>query len=93
MITTAGGQQRTYLTVYRCSGWGITAAPDGACVMEFVSVLAGESWSDSPACTDRALAALARRINDDVGPNGRTALATLAPRLVGAVDRVPRPPR
>ncbi|HWU22742.1 MAG TPA: hypothetical protein VN088_14500 [Nocardioides sp.] len=30
-----------------------------ACVMEYVSVLAGERWSDRPACTDelRELAA------------------------------------
>jgi hypothetical protein len=57
----------------------------GACVMEYASVLAGQPWSDSPACTDRALGALARRVNDDVGPQARSALAAIAPRLVGAV--------
>ena len=57
----------------------------GSCVMEYVSVLAGEPWSDSPGCTHRALGALARRVNDDVGPQARPALAALAPRLVGAL--------
>jgi hypothetical protein len=56
----------------------------GACVMEYVSVLAGERWSDAPACTDRTLGQLARRVNDDVGWDARTALAAVAPRLVGA---------
>ena len=27
----------------------------GACFMEFASYLAGERWSDHPACTDRVL--------------------------------------
>jgi hypothetical protein len=57
----------------------------GACVMEYASVLAGQPWSDSPACTDRALGALARRVNDDVEPQARATLAAIAPRLVGAV--------
>jgi hypothetical protein len=57
----------------------------GACVMEYVSVLAGEPWSDAPGCTDRALGELARRVNDDVGRDARTALVAVAPRLVGAV--------
>jgi hypothetical protein len=53
--------------------------------MEYVSVLAGEPWSDSPPCTDRALAALARRVNDDVGSRARSALGEIAPRRAGAV--------
>jgi hypothetical protein len=53
--------------------------------MEYVSVLAGEPWSDHPRCTDRALAELARRINDDVRAPARPELALLAPRLAGAV--------
>ncbi|MCD2195278.1 hypothetical protein LQ327_18065 [Actinomycetospora endophytica] len=57
----------------------------GSCVMEYVSVLAGEPWSDRPRCTDRALAELARRVNDGVRPAVRPELAGLAPRLVGAV--------
>src|SRR5699024_3596817 len=36
----------------------------GACFMELVSYLAGETWSDSPECTDESLAHLARMVND-----------------------------
>jgi hypothetical protein len=68
------------LTVGRHRGPG-----NGSCVMEYVSVLAGEPWSDSPACTNRALGELARRVNDDVGREARPALAAIAPRLVGAL--------
>ena len=50
----------------------------GACVMEYVSVLAGEPWSDAPECTDRALGDLARRVNDDVEPQARSALAEMS---------------
>ena len=37
----------------------------GACFMELASVLAGERWSDHPACTHPLLAELARLVNDD----------------------------
>ena len=67
-------------------GAGRHRSPDrGSCVMEYVSVLAGEPWSDRPRCTDRALGELARRVNDDVRREARPALGPLAPRLVGAV--------
>jgi len=55
----------------------------GACFMEFASYLAGERWSDHPACTDRTLAALARGENDLVADNRRDELLTLIPRVVG----------
>ena len=38
----------------------------GACFMEFASYLAGERWSDHPACTDPVLASLARGVNDNL---------------------------
>jgi len=55
----------------------------GACFMEFASYLAGERWSDHPACTDRTLAALARGVNDLVGDDRRDELVELIPRVVG----------
>lgn len=55
----------------------------GACFMEFASYLAGERWSDHPACTDRTLAALARGVNDLVADDRRDELITLIPRVVG----------
>jgi hypothetical protein len=35
-----------------------------ACIMEYVSVLAGENFSDAPACTHPVLAHLSRRVFD-----------------------------
>lgn len=51
--------------------------------MEFASYLAGERWSDHPACTDRTLSALARGVNDLVADARRDELVTLIPRVVG----------
>ncbi len=55
----------------------------GACFMEFASYLAGERWSDHPACTDRTLAALARGVNDLVADERRDELVEHIPRVVG----------
>jgi hypothetical protein len=52
--------------------------------MEYVSVLAGERWSDSPRCTDPVLAAVARTVNDFVDWGTRRQLAAEALRLVDA---------
>ncbi|QHT57271.1 hypothetical protein GXP71_15100 [Cellulomonas sp. H30R-01] len=56
---------------------------DGGCAMEWASLLAGERWSDHPACTDPLLAHLTRSVNDLVGDRAREALAHLVPTLVG----------
>jgi len=55
----------------------------GACFMEFASYLAGEKWSDHPACTHPVLASLARAVNDTTTNRGRSALAVLIPSVVG----------
>ncbi|HSK97732.1 MAG TPA: hypothetical protein VK891_14015, partial [Euzebyales bacterium] len=44
----------------------------GACFMELASYLAGERWSDHPACTHPLLAALARHVNDRTTDAGRS---------------------
>ena len=63
---------------------------DGACLMEYVSVLSGEAFSDQPRCTHPALAALARMVNDCIEHNDiRRRLALLAPDLI-ATGRDPR---
>ena len=54
-----------------------------ACVMEYVSLLAGEDWSDSPACTHPALAAMARNVNDRLPDSERHRLVPLIGRLFG----------
>ena len=55
----------------------------GACFMEFASLLAGERWSDHPACTHPLLAAVARHVNDYTSDAGRSRLADLIPSVIG----------
>lgn len=59
-----------------------------ACVMEYVSVLAGEMWSDSPSCTHPLLAAVARNVNDSIGDDEERAriLVPLIGRLLNSND-------
>ncbi len=64
---------------------GHRRSEDGACVMEYVSVLSGGRFSDHPRCTHPALASLARLVNDRIIDDGvRGELALLAPDLIGA---------
>lgn len=62
----------------------------GACFMEFASYLAGEKWSDHPACTHPTIAALARDVNDLTSEAGRALLAPLIHRVVGLTSDDPR---
>jgi hypothetical protein len=55
----------------------------GACFMELASLLAGEHWSDHPACTHPLLAAVARQVNDHTSDAGRQRLAELIPSVIG----------
>jgi hypothetical protein len=57
-----------------------------ACVMEYVSLLAGEDWTDLPECTHPLLAVVAQTVNDWINDDAERA-ATLVPligRLFGA---------
>jgi hypothetical protein len=60
------------------------APEDGACLMEYVSVVAGERFTDAPRCTDPMLALLARLVNDATSDGGRGRLGSLAPALAAA---------
>ena len=62
----------------------------GGCFMEFASYLAGESWSDHPACTHPALASLARMVNDCTSDAARSRLSTLIPSVIGLRGDDPR---
>jgi hypothetical protein len=55
----------------------------GACFMELASYLAGEPWSDHPACTHSLLASVARLVNDHTSDEGRRHLAELIPSVIG----------
>jgi hypothetical protein len=51
--------------------------------MELASYLAGERWSDHPACTHPLLAALARLVNDNTSDDNRGKLIGLVPSIIG----------
>jgi hypothetical protein len=55
----------------------------GACFMELASYLAGERWSDHPACTHPLLASVARLVNDHTSDEARPRLAELIPSVIG----------
>ncbi|MGW0611410.1 hypothetical protein [Streptomyces sp. NPDC002788] len=57
---------------------------DGACLMEAAALLGSGRFTDSPAGTHPVLAALARVVNDSVGPSTRQALWPLAADLADA---------
>jgi hypothetical protein len=61
----------------------------GACFMEMASFLAGERWSDHPACTHPLLAAVARLVNDNMSDAGRQRLAELIPSVIGLTSNDP----
>jgi hypothetical protein len=55
----------------------------GACLMEYASCLAGERWSDHPACAHPLLAELARQVNDFTSDAARQTLIEFAPDVIG----------
>jgi hypothetical protein len=63
---------------------------DGVCLMEYVSVLAGERFTDHPPCTEPTLAFVARLVNDTISDGGRSVLAPLAAELsiLGRADAI-----
>jgi hypothetical protein len=51
--------------------------------MEYASYLAGERWSDHPACTHPLLGELARQVNDFSSDDARQALLELVTDMIG----------
>ena len=62
----------------------------GACFMELASFVAGERWSDHPACTHPLLASLARLVNDATSDPARHELAAMIPDVIGLTSDDPR---
>ena len=56
---------------------------EGACVMEAVSYVAGEKFSDHPACTSTLIGEFLRAWNDAMNDDDRQMLKPLIPKLVG----------
>jgi hypothetical protein len=55
----------------------------GCCVMEAVSYVAGEPWSDSPECVSPTIAKFLREWNDDLHKNRTRLLKPLIPVIIG----------
>jgi hypothetical protein len=58
----------------------------GACVMEMVAFLAGESHSDKPQCADTGLRGIAINVNDSVADTSRNRISALIHRFMGTSD-------
>ena len=59
---------------------------DGMCVMEMVSFLAGDDWSDNPPCSSPVVSRFCQVINDRMGQGVRDKLQAYVPRLIGTVS-------
>lgn len=69
------------------SGGSHHQAEGQACVMEYVSVLAGNEWTDYPACTNPIIACVAQCVNDNMADSERHRLVPLIGRLLAASNR------
>ncbi|GAB3930090.1 hypothetical protein GCM10029976_031080 [Kribbella albertanoniae] len=63
------------------SEYGRVVRPD-PCVMELVSKLAREPWTDRPSCVHPTLSAAARAVHDHTSSAGRRELLPLAPKFI-----------
>ena len=69
------------MTMHPSRGRHSTASA-GVCLMELVSVVAGEPFTDHPQCVHPALALAARVVNDQVGDAVRQSLVPLLPQMM-----------
>jgi len=63
-----------------------TSIDQGACVLELVSYVAGEPWSDHPACASPVLTNFCISLNDRWDTEQRQTLKPFIPRIVGTRD-------
>lgn len=66
---------------------------DGACIMELVSYLAKEPWSDHPQCASESITRFCIWINDSGDQSHRDELMTLAPKIINTRDWKKEPTR
>lgn len=65
--------------------YGRVARPE-SCVLELVSKLAREPWTDRPSCVHPVLGSIARMVHDHSTKAGRRALLPLAPAFLGTAQ-------
>jgi hypothetical protein len=74
---------QTFPAIHLDAG-GHSDPSSGHCVMEVVSYIAGEKFSDRPECACPAVAALARRLNDRLPDHERQRLLPYVVRIAGS---------
>lgn len=57
-----------------------------ACIMEYVSLLSGDEWTDTPSCTNYIMARAAQKVNDDLPDSRRHLLIPMIGRLFGSSE-------
>jgi hypothetical protein len=72
----------SHQTVRLCRGKHSSPA-QGVCVMELASMLAGEPFSDRPACADPVIGGFLRAYNDSIDRERRQDLYAVAAQVVG----------
>lgn len=75
------------LAKYELKNGAHASLNEGSCVMELVSYIAGEPWSDSPQCACPILTKFAIRYNDCVGDIQRQKLKELIPLLLNSRNK------
>ncbi len=68
----------------RLSAGKHSSPQEGACVMELASMLAGEHFTDHPACVCPVIGSFLRAYNDSVDDDRRQDLYAYASRVVGS---------
>jgi hypothetical protein len=69
----------------RLSAGKHSSPEEGACVMELASMLAGESFTDHPACVCPVIGSFLRAYNDSVGDERRQDLYPCVSMVVGSL--------
>jgi hypothetical protein len=59
---------------------------EGACLLEAASYMAGEPWTDHPACVSRVIGTFGRSLNDSLPAARRQELKTYIPAMLNTAD-------
>jgi hypothetical protein len=82
--TIFGARGRSGVGTLRLAQGGHDSPRDGVCVVELASLLAGERFSDRPACVDHVIGGYLRSLNDRASHAERQRLLPYAERAVGS---------
>ena len=63
-----------------------TSPEEGMCLLEAVSYIAGEDFTDRPKCVSPVLAEFGRILNDFLSDDARQQLIPLIPKLIGTLN-------